>query len=66
MRHWTICYTENNEVVYETLSEDYILNNHYDEWSLKMKSLGKKDEISKERFIEDWVETNLAIENIEE
>ena len=55
MKYWTICYPSDEDgVVYETLSEQDILTHYFDYWSNQMKNVGKKNEISTSLCIEDW------------
>ncbi len=59
MRYWTICYpNENDETVYETLSEDDILKQYWDYWYGKMCEKFGKEHVdanySKQDCIDDW------------
>lgn len=66
MKYWTICYPgDEDEAVYETLSEDQIIEQYYKYWSIKMIEAGKGDDITRERCIEDWTIVHWAWETDE-
>jgi hypothetical protein len=59
MNYWTICYpNEKDETVYETLSEDDILNQYWNYWYGKMCEKFGKEHVdanySKQDCIDDW------------
>jgi hypothetical protein len=59
MNYWTICYpNEKDETVYETLSEDDILNQYWSYWYGKMCEKFGKEHVdanySKQDCIDDW------------
>ena len=59
MRYWTICYPdENNETIYETLSEEEILKQYWDYWYGKMCDKFGKEHVdanySPQDCIDDW------------
>jgi hypothetical protein len=59
MKYWTICYpNEKDETVYETLSEDDILNQYWNYWYGKMCEKFGKEHVdanySKQDCIDDW------------
>jgi hypothetical protein len=66
MRYWTIAtpHPETDEPVYETLSEDEILEQYYPYWSGKMIEKYGLEEFnktwSKKECIEDWVTIHWA------
>lgn len=63
MKYYTIYYPgEFDQRIQETFSEDQIINSYFDQWSNKMKELGREHMISKERCIEDWIVVNWAVE----
>lgn len=63
MKYYTIYYPgEFDQRIQETFSEDQIINSYFDQWSNKMKELGREHMISKERCIEDWIAVNWAVE----
>lgn len=72
MRYWTIVEPNDNDIpVYTTMSENEILEEYFDYWSNKMKSVGKHNLISPENCIYDWCvihwawETNAYGESVE-
>lgn len=66
MKHWTICYPgDEDEAVYETLSEKQIIEQYFEYWSEKMRDIGKEQLISEARCIEDWTVVHWAWETDE-
>lgn len=47
--------------VFVVMSEKEILAEYYDYWCSKMREVGKEDEISEQRCIEDWCVIHWAI-----
>lgn len=67
MRHWSICYPdENDNTVIETLSESEIISQYWDYWYSSMcKKFGKETvdaNYSTLDCINDWVVVHLASE----
>ena len=65
MKYWTICYpADNQEVIYETLSEAEILKQYYPYWSSKMiKKYGQEafdKNWSEKDCIDDWTVVHWA------
>jgi len=65
MNYWTICYPdENDNVVYETLSEEEILNQYWDYWYGKMCEKYGKEHVdstyNKLDCIDDWTVLHWA------
>ena len=68
MKYWTICYPDNEDnTVYETLSEDEILQQYWDYWYGKMCEKFGKEHVdanySKQDCIEDWCIVHWAWES---
>lgn len=63
MKRWSISFpgTFGQDVV-ETWTEDQIIKSYYRYWSIKMVEAGRKEEISRERCIEDWCVVHWAWE----
>jgi len=65
-KRWSISFPgEFDQDVVETWTEEQILKSYYTYWSTKMIQVGKGDDISKERCIEDWCIVHWAWENFE-
>jgi len=63
MKLYEIAYPdENNKDVTEILTEDEILASYWNYWKERMESVGKHDEISREKCIEDWCVIHWAVE----
>ena len=64
MKYWNICFPgEYGQNVVETWSEKQIIQSPYHTyWCSKMIEVGKQDQISIERCIEDWIVVHWAIE----
>jgi hypothetical protein len=56
-RFWSIVYPdENNNTITETLSEKQIIEQYWDYWCMRMKSVGKDPaDYTYQDCIEDWV-----------
>ena len=68
MKYYTAAWPDQNALgeeytKWETLSEQDILNEYWEYWSEKMRSVGKAELISEERCIEDWCIVNWAVRN---
>ena len=68
MKYWTICYPDNEDnVVYETLSDEDILNQYWDYWYGKMCQKFGKEHVdanySKQDCIDDWCIVHWATES---
>ena len=62
-KRWSISFPgEFGQDVVETFTEEQILKSYYTYWSTKMIQVGKGDDISKERCIEDWCVVHWAWE----
>jgi hypothetical protein len=63
MKYYTICWPgEFGQNVQETFSEYQILQSYFDYWSGKMREVGREDQISLLKCIEDWITVHLAVE----
>ena len=69
MRYWTICYpaphpTQDFDIdVWETLSDQEILDYYWDWWSSKMIAEGPNDSCTFENCIIDWCIVHWAERN---
>lgn len=70
MRYWTIVTPDNDEnstPIYETLSDDEILEQYYPYWSSKMIDKYGEEEFKKNwcklDCIDDWVAIHWAVES---
>lgn len=57
----TIHPDENGNVIEEIWSEQDILDHYWEYWYEKMVLAGKRDNISLENCIEDWIVVNWAV-----
>lgn len=69
MRYWTICYPgDNGDIVYETLSDDDIIEQYFPFWWGKMIEKFGLEECeknwSKKECIDDWVTIHWATESV--
>lgn len=63
MKSYEIAYPdENNNDVVEILTEEEILATYWDYWYERMCSVGKREEATRERCIEDWCVIHWATE----
>ncbi len=63
MKYYSICYPdEHNNHIEETLSEQDILDHYWEYWYEAMVRAGKRDLISLDRCIGDFVTVNWAWE----
>lgn len=63
MKYWTIAFPgECGQHITETWTEDQILSSYYNYWCERMIEAGKRDEISTDRCIDDWVVVHWAKE----
>lgn len=61
MKYWTIAFPgEFGQNVVETWSEEQIIESYYPMWKGKMIAVGKGDEATTERCIEDWTVVHWA------
>lgn len=69
MRYWTICYpaphpTQDFDMdVWETLSDQEILDSYWDYWYDKMNEKGHNDMATVENCITDWCIVHWATRN---
>ena len=69
MRYWTICYpaphpTQDFDMdVWETLSDQEVLDSYWDYWSAKMLEKGPNDSCTFENCITDWTIEHWAARN---
>jgi hypothetical protein len=68
MRFWTIVYPgDNNEVIYETLSDAEIIATYWNHWYGKMCEKFGKDHVDahycKQDCIDDWTVVHWAVES---
>lgn len=52
----------NDETVYTTITEEEIIEHYFPVWSQGMKRIGKENQISRERCIEDFCTIHWAHE----
>lgn len=63
MKYYTICFPgKYGQNVVETWSTEQIIESYYGYWTGMMESVGKEDQISEEKAIEDWIVVNWAVE----
>lgn len=61
MKYYTITFPgECGQHVVETWNEDQIIESYFDYWSNEMKTLGREDQISRDKCIEDWITIHWA------
>lgn len=62
MKYYSIVYPDDNgNTVEEVLSEQDILDHYWDWWYEKMVLADKRDKISLENCIKDWIVVNWAM-----
>ena len=63
MKYWSITFPgEFGQHVVEVWSEEQILASYLPYWTSRMIEVGKQDQISRERCIDDWIVLHWAIE----
>jgi hypothetical protein len=66
MKYWTISFPgDHGQHVVETWSEPQILSSYMPYWISKMNEVGKQNEISSDRCIEDWTVIHWALQTDE-